>query len=185
MFLSLRRFYKFVFDHKLLRTVSILCFWYYVTLQCWMYEVSFRSPCACSAIICLQIYGGMRETKTILLFQWACKQMAPEDLPENLNKTSSCGQTSKIMLFVCFRSYCERIFRDCRLQTCYVQSPAYPGVYPRNLHCRYYLNTRLPFIKLYIENEEFNIDGQRCENIMTCPMRPISSGKKHCWRFFD
>lgn len=77
---------------------------------------------------------------------------------------------------ICFRSYCERVFRDCRLQTCYVQSPAYPGVYPRNLHCRYYLNTRLPFIKLYIENEEFNIDGQRCENIMTCPMRPISSG---------
>ncbi|CAG9817898.1 unnamed protein product [Phaedon cochleariae] len=77
-------------------------------------------------------------------------------------------------------SYCERIFRDCRLQTCYVQSPAYPGVYPRNLHCRYYLNTRLPFIKLYIENEEFNIDGQRCENIMTCPMRPISSGEENC-----
>ncbi|XP_072381346.1 cubilin homolog [Diabrotica undecimpunctata] len=77
-------------------------------------------------------------------------------------------------------SYCERIFRDCRLQTCYVQSPAYPGIYPRNLHCRYYLNTRLPFIKLYIENEEFNIDGQRCENIMTCPMRPISSGEENC-----
>lgn len=77
-------------------------------------------------------------------------------------------------------SYCERSFRDCRLQTCYVQSPAYPGVYPRNLHCRYRLNTRLPFIKLYIENEEFNIDGQRCENIMTCPMRPISSGKYIC-----
>ncbi|XP_019867043.1 uncharacterized protein LOC109596034 [Aethina tumida] len=77
-------------------------------------------------------------------------------------------------------SYCERMFRDCRLQTCYVQSPAYPGVYPRNLHCRYYLNTRLPFIKLYIENEEFNIDGQRCENIMTCPMRPISSGQENC-----
>jgi hypothetical protein len=72
------------------------------------------------------------------------------------------------------------VFRDCRLQTCYVQSPAYPGVYPRGLHCRYHLNTRLPFIKLYIENEEFNIDGQRCENIMTCPMRPISSGEKHC-----
>lgn len=76
----------------------------------------------------------------------------------------------------CFRSYCERVFRDCRLQTCYVQSPAYPGIYPRHLHCSYHLNTRLPFIKLYIENEEFNIDGQRCENIMTCPMRPISSG---------
>ncbi|XP_049948096.1 uncharacterized protein LOC126456385 [Schistocerca serialis cubense] len=77
-------------------------------------------------------------------------------------------------------SYCERVFRDCRLQTCYVQSPAYPGVYPRGLHCRYHLNTRLPFIKLYIENEVFNIDGQRCENIMTCPMRPISSGAENC-----
>ncbi|XP_017875544.1 uncharacterized protein LOC108622278 [Ceratina calcarata] len=77
-------------------------------------------------------------------------------------------------------SYCERVFRDCRLQTCYVQSPAYPGIYPRALHCKYRLNTRLPFIKLYIENEEFNIDGQRCENIMTCPMRPISSGSEHC-----
>ncbi|XP_012269853.2 cubilin-like [Athalia rosae] len=77
-------------------------------------------------------------------------------------------------------SYCERVFEDCKLQTCYVQSPAYPGVYPRALHCKYRLNTRLPFIKLYIENEEFNIDGQRCENIMTCPMRPISSGSEHC-----
>lgn len=77
-------------------------------------------------------------------------------------------------------SYCERVFKDCRLQTCYVQSPAYPGIYPRALHCKYRLNTRLPFIKLYIENEEFNIDGQRCENIMTCPMRPISSGSEHC-----
>uniref|UniRef100_A0A1B6LN30 CUB domain-containing protein n=1 Tax=Graphocephala atropunctata TaxID=36148 RepID=A0A1B6LN30_9HEMI len=77
-------------------------------------------------------------------------------------------------------SYCERVFKDCRLQTCYVQSPAYPGVYPRHLQCSYHLNTRLPFIKLYIENEEFNIDGQRCENIMTCPMRPISSGAEHC-----
>lgn len=77
-------------------------------------------------------------------------------------------------------SYCERVFKDCRLQTCYVQSPAYPGIYPRALHCKYKLNTRSPFIKLYIENEEFNIDGQRCENIMTCPMRPISSGSEHC-----
>ncbi|XP_034238683.1 uncharacterized protein LOC117643728 [Thrips palmi] len=77
-------------------------------------------------------------------------------------------------------TYCERVFQDCKLQTCYVQSPAYPGVYPRHLHCRYQLNTRLPFIKLYIENEEFNIDGHRCENIMTCPMRPISSGSQNC-----
>ena len=59
------------------------------------------------------------------------------------------------------RSYCEREFRDCRLQTCYVQSPAYPGFYPRALKCRYRLHTRQPFIKLYLQNEQFAVDGQR------------------------
>ena len=72
-------------------------------------------------------------------------------------------------------TYCERIFTDCKLQSCFVQSPGYPSVYPRNLHCKYYLNTDTPFIKLYIDNEEFNIDGQRCENPMMCPMRPITT----------
>ncbi|KAK3880591.1 hypothetical protein Pcinc_014912 [Petrolisthes cinctipes] len=68
-------------------------------------------------------------------------------------------------------TYCERVFTDCKLQSCFVQSPGYP----RNLHCKYYLNTRMPFIKLYIENEEFNVDGQRCENPMMCPMKPLST----------
>ncbi|XP_050540622.1 uncharacterized protein LOC126905181 [Daktulosphaira vitifoliae] len=77
-------------------------------------------------------------------------------------------------------TYCDRTFKECRLQTCYVQSPAYPGVYPRNLRCNYWLNTKNPFIKLYIQNEEFNVDGQRCENIITCPMRPITSGAEYC-----
>ncbi|RXG58476.1 hypothetical protein Avbf_16806, partial [Armadillidium vulgare] len=72
-------------------------------------------------------------------------------------------------------TYCERVFTDCKFQSCFVQSPGYPSVYPRNLRCKYYLNTRLPFIKLHIENAEFNIDGQRCENPMMCPMRPITS----------
>lgn len=60
-----------------------------------------------------------------------------------------------------YSSYCEREFRDCRLQTCYVQSPAYPGIYPRALKCRYRLHTRQPFIKLYLQNEQFAVDGQR------------------------
>ncbi|KAI9579566.1 hypothetical protein GQX74_006103, partial [Glossina fuscipes] len=58
-------------------------------------------------------------------------------------------------------SYCEREYRDCRLQTCYVQSPAYPGLYPRALNCRYKLHTRQPYIKLYLQNEQFAVDGQR------------------------
>lgn len=67
---------------------------------------------------------------------------------------------SVLIYFIC-SSYCEREFRDCRLQTCYVQSPAYPGLYPRALKCRYRLHTRQPFIKLYLQNEQFAIDGQR------------------------
>ncbi|CAG0888684.1 unnamed protein product, partial [Cyprideis torosa] len=34
-------------------------------------------------------------------------------------------------------TYCERVFQDCRADTCYVQSPGYPGVYLRNLRCSY------------------------------------------------
>ena len=65
------------------------------------------------------------------------------------------------LIYCVCSSYCEREFRDCRLQTCYVQSPAYPGLYPRALKCRYRLHTRQPFIKLYLQNEQFAVDGQR------------------------
>ncbi len=31
-------------------------------------------------------------------------------------------------------TFCERVFSDCsRTKACYVQSPGYPGVYPKNL----------------------------------------------------
>ncbi|CAH0701016.1 unnamed protein product [Spodoptera exigua] len=65
----------------------------------------------------------------------------------------------------------------------YLRYGQHPELYPNRrgeVVAGYHLNTRLPYIKLYIENEEFNIDGQRCENIMTCPMRPITSGSENC-----
>lgn len=80
----------------------------------------------------------------------------------NFISTHSVSSLSCALLiyFIC-SSYCEREFRDCRLQTCYVQSPAYPGLYPRALKCRYRLHTRQPFIKLFLQNEQFGVDGQR------------------------
>ena len=33
-------------------------------------------------------------------------------------------------------TYCETVFQDCRAQQCNVQSPGYPGVYPRGVSCR-------------------------------------------------
>ena len=33
-------------------------------------------------------------------------------------------------------TYCETVFQDCRAQQCNVQSPGYPGVYPRGISCR-------------------------------------------------
>lgn len=32
-------------------------------------------------------------------------------------------------------TYCSRIFSDCDKKACRLQSPNYPGVYPRNLTC--------------------------------------------------
>lgn len=34
-------------------------------------------------------------------------------------------------------TYCSRIFSDCDRKNCRLQSPNYPGVYPRNLTCYY------------------------------------------------
>nr|CAH0112384.1 unnamed protein product [Daphnia galeata] len=73
---------------------------------------------------------------------------------------------------------CDREFTDCRLQTCFVQSPNFPGVYPRNRRCLYHVSTRQPFIKLFTEDGEFNVDGQRCDNYIMCPLRPI--GEETC-----
>uniref|UniRef100_A0A1A9Z5I1 CUB domain-containing protein n=1 Tax=Glossina pallidipes TaxID=7398 RepID=A0A1A9Z5I1_GLOPL len=81
----------------------------------------------------------------------------------NLQPVNNCAerQMRDMRWLLTFSSYCEREYRDCRLQTCYVQSPAYPGLYPRALNCRYKLHTRQPYIKLYLQNEQFAVDGQR------------------------
>lgn len=34
-------------------------------------------------------------------------------------------------------TYCSRVFNDCEKRACRIQSPNYPGVYPRNLTCFY------------------------------------------------
>lgn len=34
-------------------------------------------------------------------------------------------------------TYCSRIFSDCDRRACRLQSPNFPGVYPRNLTCYY------------------------------------------------
>ncbi|CAG0885430.1 unnamed protein product [Darwinula stevensoni] len=72
-------------------------------------------------------------------------------------------------------TYCEKVFANCRDETCYVQSPGYPEVYLRNLRCRYHITSVTPFARLRLQGEYINIDGQRCEDIIMCPTRPIST----------
>uniref|UniRef100_T1JBN0 CUB domain-containing protein n=1 Tax=Strigamia maritima TaxID=126957 RepID=T1JBN0_STRMM len=72
-------------------------------------------------------------------------------------------------------TFCDRIFHDCRLGTCYVQSPGYPGIYPRNLRCRYFLHTQSVYINPHLENEVLSIDGQHCADMIVCPMRPVTT----------
>ena len=65
-------------------------------------------------------------------------------------------------------TYCETVFQDCRVQQCNVQSPGFPGVYPRGLACRYYISTAASLIRLYVDRpywQAFNVDGWRCESV--------------------
>ncbi|KAG8222892.1 hypothetical protein J437_LFUL003537 [Ladona fulva] len=34
-------------------------------------------------------------------------------------------------------TYCDRVFRDCHRLRCRIQSPNFPGMYPRNASCTY------------------------------------------------
>ena len=73
-------------------------------------------------------------------------------------------------------TYCETVFQECRSQQCNVQSPGYPGVYPRGVSCRYYISTKSSLIKLYVDKsywEAFNVDGRSCENGLVCEVREL------------
>lgn len=39
-------------------------------------------------------------------------------------------------------TYCDRILEQCETRTCRIQSPNYPGIYPRNVTCYYRVEVR-------------------------------------------
>lgn len=75
-------------------------------------------------------------------------------------------------------TYCQRLFKDCAPGRCFVQSPAYPGIYPRNLNCRYRISVRQSLVGLDLVF--FDVDGLRCDNLLMCFPRPISREPSDC-----
>lgn len=75
-------------------------------------------------------------------------------------------------------TYCHRLFKDCSPGRCFVQSPAYPGIYPRNLACKYRINVRQSLVGLDLTF--FDVDGLRCDNLLMCFPRPISRKADDC-----
>lgn len=52
-------------------------------------------------------------------------------------------------------TYCSRIFTDCDKKKCRLQSPNFPGLYPRNLTC-YYAVSIFQYSHKYSEREKKN-----------------------------
>ncbi|GIY38411.1 hypothetical protein CDAR_367641 [Caerostris darwini] len=75
-------------------------------------------------------------------------------------------------------SYCDRTFHECAPSRCFVQSPGFPGIYPRNLHCRYHVSVRQYLVGLDLT--AFDVDGLRCDNLLMCFPRPISKNAENC-----
>ncbi|XP_053648958.2 uncharacterized protein [Cherax quadricarinatus] len=55
-------------------------------------------------------------------------------------------------------SFCDKNFENCDKKNCKIQSPNYPGLYPRNLTCHYHVRQtrvpdgKLPLIRIYQRN---------------------------------
>ncbi|XP_065304740.1 uncharacterized protein [Dermacentor albipictus] len=75
-------------------------------------------------------------------------------------------------------SYCHRAFRDCSPGRCFVQSPGYPGIYPRNLLCKYRISVRRNLVGLDLA--AFDVDGLRCDNLLMCFPRPVTRDPERC-----
>jgi hypothetical protein len=79
-------------------------------------------------------------------------------------------------------SFCDKVFRDCKRESCYIQSPGFPGVYLRGLKCRYYLEAaNAGFVRLDMTTSvDFMVDGMRCEDIAMCPPRMFTADSHLC-----
>ncbi|XP_054720030.1 cubilin-like [Uloborus diversus] len=75
-------------------------------------------------------------------------------------------------------SYCDRTFQECAPGRCFVQSPGFPGIYPRNLRCRYRVSVRQYLVGLDLT--AFDVDGLRCDNMLLCFPRPIVRDAGQC-----
>ncbi|KAL3193761.1 hypothetical protein MRX96_000059 [Rhipicephalus microplus] len=75
-------------------------------------------------------------------------------------------------------TYCHRAFQDCAPGRCFVQSPGYPGIYPRNLLCKYHINVRRNLVGLDLA--AFDVDGLRCDNLLMCFPRPVTRNLELC-----
>lgn len=59
-------------------------------------------------------------------------------------------------------TYCSRIFSDCDKKACRLQSPNYPGMYPRNLTC--YYAVRQVSSKIFFSLEWFTFKNRFYKN---------------------
>lgn len=75
-------------------------------------------------------------------------------------------------------TYCQRKYHDCSPGRCFVQSPGFPGIYPRNLHCKYHLRVSQSLVGLDLTT--FDVDGLRCDNLLMCFPRPVTRNQDEC-----
>ncbi|XP_053213240.1 uncharacterized protein LOC128396645 isoform X2 [Panonychus citri] len=75
-------------------------------------------------------------------------------------------------------TYCDRIIQDCSPGHCYIHSPGYPEIYPRNLKCRYLIKSPGGLTKLEIV--DMDIDGEQCEGMLICFPRPVTRNYNQC-----
>lgn len=102
--------------------------------------------------------------------------LSKHELPERFGKVPNLSPSLRGNLVR--GTVCEKVFSECsRLSPCHVQSPGYPGIYPRNVRCRYYLSAASPHIQLYVDPQSrnlFDVGSRQCDDLLSCPIRGLN-----------
>lgn len=104
----------------------------------WGYSVYYSETATLNMTLLLERFPQQLSSGYSFEFKLSYKFLRLSDAKIRYGNATKKSYRGKIAV----GSYCDRLLEGCSRRTCRIQSPNYPGIYPRNLSCRYRVRER-------------------------------------------